>query len=387
MNLQRVGALSRKSLKVIVRQPASLFMLILFPLVLTLVFGLSFGKMGGGQDTSFRVGVVDLNSGGPHAQWSAYLIANMSAARVLEVKDYPDNRTGQGDLSEGALQALILIPSNFGESCNSFRQAMGDPGSWINATVDLYVDSGSMLAAQAVPSIIQDALSTTLFGRQPSLASPVRLGIPSLVEAKRHTMYDYFVPGLFAFAAIFLIMEVAQSFTIERERGLLRRISTTPTRSSEVIAANALAYSTIAAVQVVIVFVMAFVMGFRPAGNVLSVLMGFAIVLSFAVCTVGFGLITASLAKDPGTATGIAFIFIMPLMFLGTFVGFAMSAAMQSIQWLVPSWYVTDAMTHLFLRGADAFGRAVLTDLGVVLLWSALVLGAGVIVFGRYGKR
>lgn len=387
MKRQRVFALSSKSLKAIIRQPASLFMTILFPLVLTLVFGASFGGIGGGQETNFKVGVVNLDLGGPNARWAIDFIGNMSDTKVLDVKGYLDSATGQHDLSEGSVQGLIVIPANFGESCDSFWRDPADPESWVNATVELYVDSGSMLATQAIPPIVQDVLATAVYGRQQSVPRPVQLGIPSLVEARKFTTYDYFVPGLFAFAAIFLIMIVAQSFTLDRQKGLLRRIATTPTTSSEVIGAEALTYMVVAVVQVAVVFAMAFIMGFRPEGDSLSIAMAFVMVLIFALCSVGFGLISASLAKDPGTATGIAFIFILPLMFLGTFVGFAMSAAMKAIQWIVPSWYVTDALTDLFLRGARVTSPSVLIDLAVVCIWSVAVLGIGVILFGRYGKR
>lgn len=387
MKLQRVSALSSKSLKTIIRQPAALFMTILFPLVMTLVFGASFGGIGGAQETTFKMGVVNLDLGGNHSHWSADFIGNMSQTGILDVRAYPDNATGQHDLSEGSIQGLILIPDNFGESCDSFWKDPANPSVWVNATVELYVDSASMLAVQAVPPVVQDVLANAVYSRQISVPRPVQLGIPSLVEARKFTTYDYFVPGLFAFAAIFLIMIVAQSFTLDRQNGLLRRLATTPVTSSEVIGAEAVTYMVVAVVQVGVVFAMAFLMGFRPVGSLAGIFMAFILVLVFALCSVGFGLISASLAKDPGTATGIAFIFIMPLMFLGTFVGFAMSAAMKAIEWLVPSWYVTDALTDLFLRGAKITSLSVLTDLAIVCLWSVAILGVGVLLFGRYGKR
>ena len=41
------------------------------------------------------------------------------------------------------------------------------------------------------------------------------------------------VPGLIAYACIFIIMTIAQSFSSERQEGLLRRMSTTPMTSME----------------------------------------------------------------------------------------------------------------------------------------------------------
>jgi ABC-type polysaccharide/polyol phosphate export permease len=109
-------------------------------------------------------------------------------------------------------------------------------------------------------------------------------------------------------------------------------------------------------------------------------------VLIFSLCNVGFGLITATLAKSPGAATGIAFLFIMPQMFLGTFVAASMSSSAQSISRFVPSYYVTDALTSLFLRGASLGSSTVLLDIAVTISCSIAVLMIGVALFRKYGK-
>ena len=45
MNSQRIFALIKMEMKRLIREPANLFMMILFPAVLTLVFGLSFSSI------------------------------------------------------------------------------------------------------------------------------------------------------------------------------------------------------------------------------------------------------------------------------------------------------------------------------------------------------
>jgi ABC-type multidrug transport system permease subunit len=141
-----------------------------------------------------------------------------------------------------------------------------------------------------------------------------------------------------------------------------------------------------ASIQAVLVFVMAYAVGYRPKGDVVTLAVAFILVLIFSLCNVGFGLITATLAKSSGAATGIAFIFIMPQMFLGTFVGSALSATAQSVGRFVPSYYVTDALTSLFLRGAPVLSPAILIDLMVVSAISIVALLAGILLFRKYGK-
>jgi ABC-2 type transport system permease protein len=384
MNPQRVSSLAGKELKRMVREPAVLFMFLLFPVVLTLVFGLSFGGIGGGGQTSFKVGYVNADSG-EYPSWARNLLGNLSAMAILDLEEYADNESAQDDLGAGDIQGVLLIPAEFGRSAHSYWISPDDPASWVNVSLPLYVDAGSMAATQTIPPVVRQIVGITIFGEVPRARS-ISVGTPSLVTSREFTMYDYFVPGLFAYAAIFIIMIVGQSLTTDREKGLLRRINTTPTTASEFITAHVIANMVAAFLQVILIFAMALLMGYNPGGGTASLLMAFIIVVVFSLCCVGFGLVTASVSKSSGAATGISFIFILPMMFLGTFVGFALSSGMQSVSRLVPSWWVTDALTSLFMRGASITSPQVLLNLGVVGIYSIVVLILGTVLFDKYGN-
>jgi len=386
MNSQRVFALVKKDLRKMISEPATLFMIILFPVVLTLAFGVSFGAIGGNQPTTYQIGVVNLDSAGSD-RWSQHFIGNLTNMEILNLHSYPDNETAQSDLIQGAIQAVMLIPEDFSESCDSFWMAPTNPNLWINTTVQLSLDSASIFATQVIPPIIQQILGATVFGEKPaSIPRPIQIGSPSLVEASKTTMFDGMAPGIFPFAAIFLIMIVAQSFSEDRQNGLLRRINTTPTTPTEFMTSQVISNMIVAIVQLALVFAMAHLVGYRPKGDEASLALAFLIVSVFSLCNVGFGLITATLAKSPESATGISFIFIMPQMFLGTFVGFALSPSAQAAGRFMPSYYVTDALTSLFLRGAPISSPMIVLDLAVVSVCSVVALLAGILLFGKYGK-
>jgi ABC-2 type transport system permease protein len=387
MNFQRVFALVKKDLKRLIREPAALFMIILFPAMLTLIFGLAFGGIGGNQSATYKIGIVSETSAAQNQSWTQYFIGNLTNVEILKIQPYPNNDTAQTELVQGKISAVIIIPENFEQSCNSYWSAPADPGQWVNTTLQVYLDSGSMFATQAIQPIIQQTLTATVYGQQTrSMATPIQISSPSLVQASITTTFDFFAPGLFAFASIFLTMIVAQSFALDRENGLLRRINATPTTATEFMSSQTISNMVGALVQVILVFGMAYLVGYRPKGDITSFALAFAIVLIFSLCNVGFGLITATLAKSSGAATGIAFIFIMPQMFLGTFVGVALSATAQEIGKFVPSYYVTDALTSLFLRGAPASSPTILLDLTVVSATSVAVLLVGILLFRKYGK-
>ena len=184
MNFQRVFSLVKTNLKRLIREPATLFLIILFPVILTLVFGVSFGAIGGTQSTTYKIGVANLDSVGLHQQWSQHFIGNLTNTEILVVQEFSDNKTAQADLIQGKIQAVLLIPEDFGESCNSFWEAPTDSSHWINTTVQLYLDSGSMFATQAIPPIVQQVLVLTVYGEQPiSVPRPIQIGSPSLIQA------------------------------------------------------------------------------------------------------------------------------------------------------------------------------------------------------------
>ena len=107
--LGRVIALAKKDWKKTVRDPAVLFMIILFPLVMTLAFGASFGAVGGASSSTYTIGVVDLS----HGTYAQQFEQALSATGVLKLQTFADNATAQSALSQGKLQGVLLLPASF----------------------------------------------------------------------------------------------------------------------------------------------------------------------------------------------------------------------------------------------------------------------------------
>ena len=385
MNKQRILALTKKEMKKTIREPAVLFMIFLFPIVFVFAFGASFGGFGGSQNATYQVGVVNLDAG-DNQQWSHVFTNDLSNLTMLKVSFYADNQSAQNDLSQGKIQAVVLIPSSFGDSITSYNTGSNQPNQWINATVPLYLDKGSLVATQAIPPIFQQVLGGMLNQNQQTLATPIQLQTASLVEVKQSSALDFIAPGMFTFASIFLIMMVAQSFTQDRENGMMKRIRISPTTSTEFMASQVISYMSIALIQASLVFAMTYAMGFKPAVGIPAYAFAFILVLVFSVSNVGFGLITATIAKTSSAATGLAFIFVLPQLFLGTFVGASLSGGAKVAGQFIPSYYVTDALTSVFLRGASLGSVTVLLDLAVVAVSCVAILAVGIVLYAKYYK-
>ena len=384
MKFQRVLALTKKEIKKTVREPAVLFMIFLFPIVFVFAFGASFGGVGDSQ-TAYSVGVVNMDQAAS-VNASQILLTGLSDTKILTIHAYANNQTAQNDLSQGNIQAVIIIPNDFSQSFVSYQASPKDPNAWTNATVTLYLDKGSLVATQAIPPIIQQVLSALAGQSQQAQSTPFNLETASLVEVTAPSAFDFMAPGMFTFASIFLIMMVSQSFTQDRESGMMKRIRITPTSPTEFMTSQVLSYMLIALVQAVLVFVMVYFMGFKPEVGMPVYAFAFALVLLFSLSNVGFGLITATIAKSSGAATGLSFLFVLPQLFLGTFVGTSLSSAAQIAGKVIPSYYVTDALTSLFLRGAAITSPVILVDTAAVSVSCIAILAAGIVLYGKYYK-
>ncbi len=222
-----------------------------------------------------------------------------------------------------------------------------------------------------------------LFPAALTLTFGVAFGAIGGGETDAVNMFDMMAPGLFAYACIFIIMTVAQSFTDDREQGMLKRINLTPTRSTEFIGSHIVSNMITSVIQVCIVFTLSISIGYQPLGGIEGVFMAFIFMVLLSLCSVGFGLITASLAKSAGAATGISFIFILPQMFFGTFI--PLNETTEMIGFFLPSYYATNAITSIF-GGTSITSVEILAKLAILSIFSVIISIVGVITFKKFGK-
>ena len=196
--------------------------------------------------------------------------------------------------------------------------------------------------------------------------------------------FNFMVPGLFAYACIFIIMTVAQSFADFREQGLLRRLNTTPMSSTDFITANILSNMILSMIQVAIVYVIALLLGFSSKSDTVGILFAFLLMALFSLSSVGLGLITASISKSGGTATGLSFIFILPQMFFGTFIPITNTTRVIAV--FLPSYYATDALKSIF-NGDNLLSANILIDVAFIAIFSITIVILGILLFKKHGNK
>jgi ABC-2 type transport system permease protein len=199
------------------------------------------------------------------------------------------------------------------------------------------------------------------------------------------SQFDVMAPGLFSYACIFIIMIVAQTFTDDREQGLLKRINLTPTTSSEFITSHIISNTLLSIVQLVIVAICSILIGFRFEGSIFGFILAFLFMIILSICSVGFGLICSTISKNTGTATALSFIFILPQMFFGTFV--PLTDTTRIIAYFLPSYYVTESLKMLFSNANALFELSLWINLGILSILCIVIIIIGIFLFKKYGKK
>jgi ABC-2 type transport system permease protein len=352
-------------------------MILLLPAAMTLVFGVAFGRIGGG-DTLYGIVVIDKDS----SSWSEGYIMALNSSGLLNPWLIDDVTAGMEALRQGRVSAVLVIPDGFGDSIELFMAYPRNETEWVLTNLQLSIDQGSMIAGSVIPSILQQTLTVTLYGVEAlTPPSPISIGAPELVASTRYSQFDTMVPGLFSYAIIFVTMIVSQVFTEERQQGILTRIGFTPTRTSDIFSAQIASNLITGLLQVTIVLGGAYLLGFRPNCSPLGLAMVYLLSLLLVLCNVGFGLITATLAKTSSVATGIAFIFILPQMMLGSFI----PGIPENLSQLVPSYYVTQTLTNILLRGDSVTSITTLGNLLLLTSYTLLTLILGINLNKRKG--
>lgn len=190
-------------------------------------------------------------------------------------------------------------------------------------------------------------------------------------------------PGLFAYACIFIIMTVAQSFADMRDEGLLRRLNTTPMKSSDFMGSEIISNMVLVILQVIIVYLLALPFGFTPNTNIFGVILAFLLMIVFSLSSVGLGLITATISKSSGVATGLSFIFILPQMFLGTFL--PVTSTTEPIAMFMPSYHATQALSEIF--NGNLTSSVVLVGFLFTAVASFGIIILGIYLFKKFGNK
>ncbi|MBB5118402.1 ABC transporter [Streptomyces eurocidicus] len=192
-----------------------------------------------------------------------------------------------------------------------------------------------------------------------------------IVDTGEGEAVDFLAPGVLALAVLstaFTGQAIATGF--ERRYGVLKRLGASPLPRWGLMAAKTCSVLVTEVLQILLLTVIAFALGWSPHGNPFAVLL--LLVLGTAAFS-GLGLLMAGTLKAEVTLAAANLVFLLLLVGGGVIVPLEkFPDAAQAVLGLLPISALSDGLRDV-LRDGAAMPWA---DLGILTVWSVLGLGA-----------
>ncbi len=370
----RLSSIIRKEFIQIVRDPRTLMLIIVMPIVQLFLLGyaattdvknISLAVWDQSQTPQSRA-LLDAFRSADYFHIS-YAVGSQDEYRAL--------------IERGRVRAALIVPPDY-----ATRLAQGDAQVSIvldgsDATVGGTALSAARLIGQAFATHVLSQ-QTALTGRSLSFTPPVEVRTqvwynPDLISA-------YFnIPGVIGMILSFITaLLTATAVVRERERGTIEQLIVTPIRPWELVTGKVLPYVILAFVDVLEVLIIGhwwFGVPIRGDLALILILSGL-----FALSSLGIGLFASTIANTQQEAILTVMMTILPSIFLSGFFFpiDAMPKFLQVISYIIPLRYYLVIIRALLLKGVGASALQ-----GEILALSLFAVLITVAAAARFRKR
>jgi ABC-2 type transport system permease protein len=335
--LRRIGSLVRKETRQIVRDPSSIAIGVVLPVVLILLFG-----YGLSLDVTDAPVMVVLEDPSPTAtalaagfMLSPYFDAQLTTSMPLATQR----------MRAREVDGIVRIRSDF------TRQLMLG-----NAKVQVLVRGTDANTARIIQGYAQGAVAKWSAGQaaegRPIGAVPVTVQNRLWFNAANDSRY-FLVPGL-----IVLIMTLigalltALVMAREWERGTLEALFVTPVTAGEILLGKTIPYFVLGIIGLALCVVSAEFLFHVPLRGSILVLTGVSML--YLLAALGIGLLISSVTRNQFVASQVTLLatFLPALMLSGFLFDLrSMPVAVRAITYLMPARYFVALLQTLFLAG------------------------------------
>jgi ABC-2 type transport system permease protein len=370
--LHRLRALMWKEARQIVRDPSSIAMGVILPLVLILLFG--FGLSLDVKDVPLAV-VVQQPSSEATSLTSALQLSPYFHPRLLHAVPPAEQQ-----LMGGQVDGILVIPNDF-----ATRVAAGNGqlqlvlrGSDANSAriIEAYVEGAVGLWAAQLGELGQARVST-------AAAGPVQVQTRLWFNEANDSRY-FLVPGLVVLVMTLIgALLTAMVMAREWERGTLEALLVTPVRSDEILLGKTLPYFLLALMGFGLCALSAKYLFHVPLRGSLWVLFGASML--YTLVALGIGLLISSWVKSQLVASQLTMLAtFMPAFMLSGFLFDlrSMPAAVRLVTYLLPARYYVALLQSVFLAG-DVWTVIIPNTLALTLMAALLALGSRAVMRKR----
>jgi ABC-2 type transport system permease protein len=357
-------SLIKKEFIQVMRDPSSVLLAVLLPLVLTFIFGSAISL----DTNSVKIGIV---AEGEQSVERESLISLLSNSKFIEVVDFKRTLKGSYDnLMGGRAKALLIIPQDFNLKIRSENRA----------TINLITDASDVNTAVFVSSYIGEIMNLWVL----QYYADRSFKTAGSVEVKTRVWYNQEQKAVYLLStgAIALVLSMAGTLLTalvvarEWERGTMEYLIATKVTIFEIIMSKIIPYLLLGLLSFLISFfvvILYFNVPFRGSFWLLMVVGSI-----YLITTTGLGLLISSAMKTQFAASQLSLLasFMPSIMLSGLIYEIeSMPFILQMITHIVPARYLVSILRSMFLMGNDYAALIpnliALTSLSVIIMFFA----------------
>jgi ABC-2 type transport system permease protein len=334
--IPRTLAIMRKEFLHIIRDPRTLILIFLIPIVQMVLLGYA------ATTDVDNIGLAVLDGDG--SAESRALVRAYATTSYFTVRQYVTSQEQAGRLLDsGEVRAALIIPSTYGQDLLAGRHV--DVGFIIDGS-DPTVANG-MLAA---------ALQT---GQAYNLTALNGRALPAGVEVRPTVWYNpglrsvnYMIPALMGLILQFLATLVTSMAIVrEREYGTMEQLIVTPIRPVELVLGKTVPYVLVSFFDLLEVLTIGVLWFKVPIHGDIWLLLGLSAL--FLLGSLALGILISSAAGTQQEAMMLSFLILLPSIFLSGFLFplEAMPWVLRMVSYVVPLRYMLIIIRGIVLKG------------------------------------
>ncbi|PRD40836.1 hypothetical protein C5748_24660 [Phyllobacterium phragmitis] len=334
---RRLAALVRKETYQVIRDPSSILIAFVLPLILLFLFGYGVSL----DATRTRIGLVVEDP----TPITRDLAASFQASRYFDVANGRDRREFEEDLVVGRVRGIVVIPATFA----------ADYAAGAAPAIQVIVDGSDPNTASFVQNYARGVVANWAALRGAEVAAH-----PPAISVEQRFWFNpqltsrfFLVPGSIAIVMT-LVGTLLTSLVVAREweRGTMEAIMATPVTAVELLAGKILPYFILGLASMTLCVLLAvFLFGVPFRGSILAL---YALSATFLIPALGQGLLISAATKNQFLASQLALISaFLPAFLLSGFL-FEINSMPRVIQWLttiVAARYLIPSLQTVFLAG------------------------------------
>ena len=364
MNLRVVNANIIVSIKSFYREKTVVFFRLAFPVILILVFGTIFMER---DNEIFDLDIQDLSQ----TKSSEELVTAIDLSKRFKINPVAPAVNAKQFAKDNNRNLVLVIPKGY-ERLLMQEIAQNAQHSPVILTEFYDPSSFGLTTKMEVLKIVLAGINQEMSGKPPYIVSE-----GTSILKKKYRFIEFFVPGIIAMAVMTASLFGAVNVNAElRQKGVLRKLSTTPITRTDWILSNVLYQFILAVLSTVVMLVVSYVV-FDVSLAINGWLVVFVALDVFAF--VGLGMILTRVAKEAESAAAAADAIMFPMMFLsGTFFPVEMMPAfLQKFAKVLPLYYVNEGLRASMV---SVDHMAALRYAGVIGVFAAVVFVLGIMI-------